>query len=217
LREWGQLMKDILLIGIVLFIIVALFGDGGLEISPELSPSLEAALDVNYAPDRSVTTTTIEQQVNNYIERQVEHETVIVNTQPAAVTMPSGGGSTIANGRPGGECMLVPGDVVVMQGSNGECQVLNNGQRFFISPAGTRSWLVGQVEEPTNLVQQARPQAPATTVDDRWAALVPLDELDTQQLQAAYLRNGGKLPLGFRLWTDKEQRDYLAARAESWR
>jgi hypothetical protein len=205
-------MKDILLIVIVLFIIVALFGDGGLEISPELSPSLEAALDVNYAPDRSVTT--IEQQiVGDYVEQQ----TVVVNTQPAAVTMPSGGGSTIANGRPGGACMTIPGDVIVMQGSNGECQVLNNGQRFFISPAGTRSWLVGQVEEPSNLVQQAQPQAPQTTADDRWAALVPLDELDTQQLQAAYLRNGGKLPLGFRFWTDKEQRNYLAARAESWR
>lgn len=226
-------MKDIVLIGIVLFIIVALFGDGGIELSPELSPSLEAALDINYAPDRSVTT--IEQQVNNYIERQVEHETVIVNTLPAAVTMPtSGGGSTIANGRPGGACMTIPGDVVVIQGSNGECQVVNNGQRFFIAPAGTRSWLG---TESAGAAVQAQPQpqervsptsrsgvrverelvAPATTVDDRWAALVPLDELDTKQLLAAYQRNGGKLPLGFRFWTDKEQRNYLAARAESWR
>jgi hypothetical protein len=108
--------------------------------------------------------------------------------------------------------LLVPGDVVVMQGSNGECQVINGGNRFFISPAGTRSWLVGQVAAPTAVVQ-----APATTVDDRWAALVPLDELDTEQLKAAYLRNGGKLPFGFRLWTEIEQRNYLAARGVTWR
>ena len=208
-------MKDLILIGIVLFLIVSLFADGGLEISPELSPALNAALDVNYSPDRSVTTTTIEQQVNNYIERQVEHETVIINTAPAAAAMPSG--STIANGRPAGECFLVPGDVVVIQGSNGECQVINSGQRYFVSPAGTRSWL-GAESAAATVVQAPRELvAPATTVDDRWAALVPLDELDTKQLLAAYQRNGGRLPLGFRLWTDKEQRNYLAARAESWR
>jgi hypothetical protein len=210
-------VKDLILIGIVLFIIVALFGDGGLEISPELSPELSAALDINYAPDRSVetTTTTIEQQI---VGDYVEHQTVVVQpAQPAAaVAMPSGGGggATIANGRPAGECFLVPGDVVVIQGSNGECQVINSGQRYFVSPAGTRSWLGAESAEPTAV--QA-PQAPATTADDRWAALVPLDELDTEQLKAAYLRNGGKLPFGFRLWTNEEQRNYLAARAESWR
>ena len=210
-------MKDIILIGIVLFVLMSFFADGGLEISPELSPELRAALDVNYAPDRSVTT--IEQQiVGDYVEQQ----TVVVNTSPAAaVAMPSGGGgSTIANGRPGGSCLLVPGDVVVMQGSNGECQVLNAGNRFFVSPAGTRSWLTAEGPEPTAVQERVSPRelvAPATTVDDRWAALVPLDELDTKQLLAAYQRNGGRLPLGFRLWTDKEQRNYLAARAESWR
>jgi hypothetical protein len=205
-------MKDIILIGIVLLIIIALFGDGGLTVSPELSPALNAALTVDYSPDRRVTT--IEQQTN--IDTNVEQQTIVVNTSPAAaVAMPSGGGgSTIANGRPAGECFTVPGDVIVMQGSNGECQVLNAGNRFFVSPAGTRSWLTAESAEPTAV--QA-PQAPATTVDDRWAALVPLDELDTKQLLAAYQRNGGRLPLGFRLWTETEQRNWLAARAESWR
>jgi hypothetical protein len=208
-------MKDLLLIGIVLFIIIALFGDGGLTVSPELSPDLRAALDVNYAPDRSVTTTTIEQQI---VGDYVENQTVVVQpAQPAAMPSGGGGGSTIANGRPGGECFLIPGDTVVVRGSNAECQVVNNGQRYFISPAGTRSWLGVQSEEPTSLVQQQAPAAPATTSDDRWAALVPLDEVSTTQLRSNYERNGGQLPLGFRLWSDGEQRIWLAARSESWR
>lgn len=212
-------MKDLLLIAVVLFLLMSFFADGGLdiELSPELSPELRAALDINYAPDRSVTTTNIEQLVSGDL---IENQTILVQpVQPAAaVAMPSGGGGgTIANGRPGGECFLVPGDTIVMQGSNGECQVVNNGQRYFVSPAGTRSWLGVQSEEPTNLVQQPAVQAPATTVDDRWAALVPLDEVSTTQLRSNYERNGGRLPLGFRLWSDSEQRIWLAARAESWR
>lgn len=216
-------MKDILLIGIVLFVLVALFGDGGVTISPTLSPEMQAALNVNYAPDRSVqtNTTTIEQQTN--IDTNIERQTVIVNTQPATVS--SGGGVSIVDGRPGGACFLVPGDLIVDQGSNGECQVVNAGQRYFVAPGGTRSWLRSQSDEPTALVQQIpqgnptriQPQAPATSIDGRWAALVPLDEVSTAQLKGNFTRNGGNLPLGFRFWTDKEQRIWLSARSESWR
>jgi len=161
-----------------------------------------------------VETTNIEHQVSgDYIENQ----TVVIQPAAPVPAVPSASGSTIANGRPAGACFTVPGDVIVIHGSNGECQVVNGGQRYFISPAGTRSWLGVQSEEPSNLVQQQAPAAPATTSDDRWAALVPLDEVSTTQLRSNYERNGGQLPLGFRLWSDTEQRLWLAARAESWR
>lgn len=202
-------MKDILLIGIVIFVIIALFGDGGLEISPTLSPSLDAALDVNYAPDRSVTTTTIEQQV---VGDYVEHQTVVMQPVQAAQPVQSGGVS-IVEGRPGAQCMTVPGDVILTQGGNGECRVVNAGQKYFISPAGTRSWLGAADSTETTAAQ---PQAPAK-IDDRWAAIVPLDEMTTDQLQSNFTRNGGNLPLGFRFWSDGEQRTWLTARSESWK
>jgi hypothetical protein len=196
-------MKDLLLIGIVIFVLVALFGDGGLTISPELDAALDLSpqLDVNYAPDRSVTTTTIEQQiVGDYVERQ----TVIVQQGQAPATS-----GTIAEGRPGGECFTVPGDVVTMAGGNGECFVLNGGQKYFIAPTGVRSWLGAETTD-------AQPAAPAVTNDGRLSAQVPLDEITTQQLQDAFTRNGGELPFGFRLWTDKSKRDYLASRVQTW-
>lgn len=204
-------MKDFLLIGLVLFVIVSLFADGGLDVSPELSPALDAALTVNYAPDRRVETTHIEQQTN--IDTNIEQQTVIVSAQPAAA--PSSGGSSVVDGRPGGACFTVPGDVIVDQGSNGECHVVNNGQRYFIGSGGTRNWLRAQ-DDPT---AHPTPLAavPVTTIDGRWLAIVPLDEMSTDQLKANFVRNGGHLPLGFRFWTDKEQRIWLTARPEAWR
>ncbi len=207
-------MKDILLIGIVIFVIIAIFGDGGLEISPTISPDFAPQLDVNYAPDRSVQTTTIEQQI---VGDYVENQTVVVQPVQAAQPVQSSGG-TIANGRPGESCFLIPGDVVVIQGSNGECQVVNNGERYFISPAGTRSWLHSQPDGTTEQAQSlTQPQAPAKTVDERWAAIVPIDEMTTDQLKSNFSRNGGKLPLGFRFWSDGEQRTWLTARSEAWK
>ena len=203
-------MKDILLIGIVIFVIIALFGDGGLEISPTISPDFAPQLDVNYAPDRSVQTTTIETQVlGDYVEQQ----TVVVQPVQAAQPVQSGGG-TIAEGRPGAQCFTVPGDVIVDQGSNGECHVVNAGQRYFVAPSGARSWLRPQTEDPATTAQ---PQTPAKTIDERWAAIVPLDEMTTDQLKSNFTRNGGSLPLGFRFWSDGEQRTWLTARSEAWK
>lgn len=202
-------MKDILLIGIVLFVIIAVFGDGGLEISPTISPDFAPQLDVNYSPDRSVTTTTIEQQV---VGDYVENQTVVV--QPVQPLQLNGG--TIAEGRPGAQCMTVPGDTILTQGGNGECRVVNGGQKFFISPAGTRSWL-GAADGTETTTAQPQAQTPAKTIDERWAAIVPIDEMSTDQLKSNFTRNGGHLPLGFRFWSDGEQRTWLTARSESWK
>lgn len=202
-------MKDLLLIAIVVFVLVALFGDGGLTVSPELSPELQAALDVNYAPDRSVTTTNIETQVQG---DYVEHQTVIVE-QGAPAVASSG---TIAEGRPGAQCFTVLGDIITSQGGNGECYVVNGGNKWFIAPTGRRDWLgpADVVATPTDAAPA--PAAPAVGNDGRLLAQIPLDEISTQQLQNAFLRNGGRLPLGFRFWTDSSKRDYLTARARTW-
>jgi len=205
-------MKDLLLIGIVIFVIIALFGDGGLEISPTISPSLDAAttFDITYAPDRSVETTTIEKQVlGDYIESQ----TVVMQPVPANGSV-NVGGSALVDGRPGGECFTVPGDVVVEAGGNGECYVINAGQKYFIGSGGMRSWLRAVdevVPAPTSI------QIPPVSNDGRWMATVPADEMTTAQFKENFKRNGGELPFGFRFWTDKEQRAWLSARPEAWR
>lgn len=203
-------MKDLLLIGITLFALVAFFGDGGLTISPEVSPELQAALefspalDVNYAPDRSVTT--IETQVQgDYIENQ----TLIVNE--GAPVVASG---TVADGRPGGACITVPGDVIVIQGSSGECYVVNAGQKYFVTPTGRRDWLG---------VADASPATPTTSIPENSLATpatvtveLMYDQVTTDQLQANYLRSGKQLPFGFRFWSEYEKRLWLSARFESW-
>ena len=78
-------MKDFLLLIVGGAILVALFADGGLTVSPTLSPALDAQLSVQYAPDRSVTT--IEQQTN--IDTNIERQTVIYQAAPAAAAGPS--------------------------------------------------------------------------------------------------------------------------------
>lgn len=211
-------MKDFLLIVVVLFVIVALFGDGGLEISPTISPSLDAAfntaLDVTYAPDRSVETTTIETQVlGDFIESQT-----LVMQPVSSVPRSNVGGSSVLDGRPGGACFTVPGDVIVEQGSNGECQVINANQRYFVAPGGTRSWLRSQDQpEAGVVVQPPSVQIPPVSNDGRWMAVLPLDQLTTAQMKENFKRNGGELPLGFRFWTDEEQRTWLTAKPEAWR
>ena len=189
-------MKNLLLFGLAITVLIALFGDGGLEVSPTVSPSLEfsPALEfkpnVSYAPDRSVTT--------NNIETNIEHQTVIVQAPPSSVTSGAavGGSSTVDPAY--NLCQPSPGETIVDgPDGHGACTVQDaNGQRFFVNAAGVK-WLLGNA--PTAALQ------------------APDNGLSLDQLQAAFLRNGGQLPWFWDTRSEAAQMDWLKEQSETWK
>ena len=195
-------MKNLLLFGLAITVLIALFGDGGLEVSPTVSPSLEfsPALEfkpnVSYAPDRSVTT--------NNIETNIEHQTVIVQAPPSSVTSGAAvGGVTVLDNEnmTGPGCSnLYPGEKIYNGPDlQGACFVENEqGQKFFINIKGTR-WLLGGSAAEANGIQ---PQGADLSLD---------------QLQAAFLRNGGQLPWFWDTRSEAAQMDWLKEQSETWK
>lgn len=133
-------MKNILIIALIVLALIAMFGDGGLEVSPTLSPALEfsPALDlkpsVNYVP--------------THIDTNIEQQTVIVQgaQQYTGDWAPANGGVTVLDN----ESMTGPGCVGLYPGERiyngpdmqGACFVENDqGQKFFINIKGVR-WLL---------------------------------------------------------------------------
>jgi len=188
-------MKNILLLGLAVLLLIALFGDGGLEVSPTVSPSLkfspnlEFSPNVSYAPDRSVNTTNI--------ETNIEHQTVII--QQPATQHQSGGGVAIVDPA-GTTCTPLPGETIVNGPDiKGACTVEDSaGNRFFLNASGSR-WPLAS----TPGVASVQPLQPAT-------------ELTLEQLQAAFLRNGGNLPYLWDFQTQAGQIDWLMEQAETW-
>ncbi len=195
-------MKNLLLFGLAILVLIALFGDGGLEVSPTVSPSLEfsPALEfkpnVSYAPDRSVTT--------NNIETNIEHQTVIVQAPPSSVNSGAAtGGVTVLDN----ENMTGPGCTNLYPGEKiyngpdlqGACFVENEqGQKFFINIKGTRWLLGGSVAEANGIQPQGA-------------------DLSLDQLQAAFLRNGGQLPWFWDTRSAAAQMDWLKEQSETWK
>lgn len=188
-------MKDFLLLIVCGLVAVALFADGGLTFAPDLAPALDAQLSVQYAPSRSVTT--IEQQTN--IDTNIERQTVIYQAAPAAAA-----GVNLVDMGPG-RCAVQPGDIIESEQGNGACFVANGGQRFFVNPNGNR-WPVddgrGLAPLPTANAQPLQPAPAALTLE---------------QLQAAFLRNGGQLPWLWSLRSEASQYEWLSQRGETWR
>lgn len=207
-------MKNLLLFGLAITVLIALFGDGGLEVSPtvspalKFSPNLEFKPNVSYAPDRSVNTTNI--------ETNIEHQTVIVQA-PAANGMGAvdGHGVTLldpsAPGATNLDCFgLYPGERVYNgPDAQGACFVQNEqGQKFFVNRSGVRWLLNGTVEQANGLT----PLAPAPT------PLSPADGGPTlDQMRAAFLRNGGELPFGWSWWAPYSQERWLKEQAATWK
>lgn len=191
-------MKDFLLLIVAGLVLVAIFGDGGAVLSPELSPSLEAKLDVSYAPDQS--TTTIENQT--VIDTNIEEQTIIYQAAPVGTT--SDKGVHLIDMGPG-RCAVQPGDVVESEQGNGACFVANGGQRYFINPNGAR-WPVdngsGLAPVPTATAQPLQPAPAALTLE---------------QLQAAFLRNGGELPWLWGLRSETSQYEWLSQQPLTWK
>ena len=194
-------MKNLLLFGLATLVLIAMFGDGGLQVSPtvspalEFSPNLEFKPNVSYAPDRSVNTTNI--------ETNIEHQTIIVQAPPSSVTSgASAGGVTVLDN----ESMTGPGCSNLYPGEQiyngpdlqGACFVQNaEGQKFFINRMGTR-WLLGGSVAAANGIQ---PQAADLSLD---------------QLQAAFLRNGGQLPWFWDTRSEAAQIDWLKDQNLTW-
>ena len=183
-------MKNLLLFGLAITVFISLFADGGLEVSPtvspalEFSPNLEFKPNVSYAPDRSVNTTNI--------ETNIEHQTVIVQAPPSSVNSgASYGSSTVDPIGPG--CQPAPGETIVNGPDiKGACTVQDaSGNRFFINALGNR-WLMGGALQPQ-------------------AADLSLD-----QLQAAFLRNGGQLPWFWDTRSEAAQVDWLKEQPATW-
>lgn len=181
-------MKNLLLFGLAITVLIALFGDGGLEVSPTVSPALEFKPNVSYAPDRSVTT--------NNIETNIEHQTVIVQS-PASVQAGAVGGSSTVD--PAYNlCQPADGETIVQKpDSKGACVVQDaSGNRYFINAAGVK-WLLGNA--PTTALQ------------------APDNGLSLDQLQAAFLRNGGSLPWFWDTRSEAAQMDWLKEQSETWK
>lgn len=184
-------MKDFLLLIVVGLVLVAIFGDGGAVLSPTISPAFDAALNVQYSPDRSVTT--IEQQTN------IEHQLVVV--QPPAQAVP-GGVSLIDMGP--GRCAVQPGDAVESEQGNGACFVqAADGLRYFVNPNGNR-WPV----------DDGRDLAPAPT--GQAVLLAPDVPRTLEEMQVAFLHNGGELPWFWGLKSDDDKRAWLAREDLTW-
>lgn len=122
-------MKNILIIALIVLALIAMFGDGGLEVSPTLSPALEfsPALEV----DTSIT------YVPTHIDTNIEQQTVIM---PVTVAAP-GGSSTVDPEY--NRCEPLPGETMVQKpDAKGACIVVDeSGNKFFINAAGVR-WLL---------------------------------------------------------------------------
>lgn len=194
-------MKDFLLLIVGGAILVALFADGGgLELSPTISPALDAQLSVQYAPSRSVTT--IENQTT--IDTNIERQTVIYQAAPVG----TGAGVSLVDAGPG-RCAAQPGDVIEQEQGNGACFVANNGQRFFVNPNGNR-WPVdnGAAVDAAGGGLMALPTP---------AALVMPGVLTVEQLQAAFLRNGGALPWFWNMRSDDDKRTWLTQQSLTWK
>lgn len=201
-------MKNLLLIIIGFLILVALFGDGGLEVSPTVSPDFSPQFDfspnVSYAPDRSVTN----------IDTKIEHQTVIV--QPLTPSFQwSGKTGLIATtvDPPYQRCQPLPSETIY-EGPDGRggCKVIDaQGNRFFINPAGSR-WPLenggGVIQQWVEANRQGQGVQPA---------LQPATEPTVEQMQAAYLRNGGRLPLTWSWFGEERKRRFLAGQAETWK
>ena len=187
-------MKNLLLFGLAITVLIALFGDGGLEVSPtvspalEFSPNLEFKPNVSYAPDRSVNTTNI--------ETNIEHQTVVVQAPPSSVTSGAVGGSSTVD--PAYNlCQPAAGETIVDgPDGHGACTVQDaSGNRFFINAAGVK-WLLGGTQT---------------------ALQAPDAGLSLDQLQAAFLRNGGQLPWFGDTRSEAAQMDWLKEQSETWK
>lgn len=209
-------MKDFLLLIVAGLVLVAIFADGGLELSPEISPAFDAALNVQYSPDRS--TTTIEQQTN--IDTNIEHQLVVVQPPPE-----SSKGVRLVDVGPG-RCPAQPGDIIEEEQGNGACVVVADGRRYFVNPSGGRWPLVDNSGLPGELVPLPAPTTEFPTSSAGYsfgilgtaAALQPPAAPPTlDQLQAAFLRNGGELPMLWSWRSEASQYEWLKGRAETWR
>jgi hypothetical protein len=205
-------MKNALLWFIGTLVVIAVFADGGLEVSPTVSPEFSPQFDfspnLNYAPDRSVTT--IESQTN--IGTNVEHQTVIVQPlTPSYQWNGQTGLSATTVDPPYRECDPLPGETIY-EGPDGRggCKVVDSlGNRFFINPVGSR-WPLGG----DNTLKEAVERLRAT----QGQPLQPQQaDLTLDQLQAAFLRNGGSLPFLWDFQSEQSQIDWLKEQPESWK
>ena len=223
-------MKDFLLWIVAGLVLIALFADGGLTFSPDLSPALTAQLDLNYAPDQS--STTIEQQTNidTNIERQ---QTTIIYQGAASAPTNNSPGVHLVDAGPG-RCAMQAGDVLEQEQGNGACFVWNGNHKFFINPNGNR-WEVdstGQTPPPTATGNPLGAVASTTIVTtspasapsggnplgaDAAVLLAPTVPRTLIEFQAAFLRNGGTLPWLWNLRGDDFKIKWLSQQAETWR
>lgn len=195
-------MKDFLLLIVAGLVLTVLFADGGLELSPTISPAFDAALNVQYSPDRSVTT--IESQTN--IDTNIEHQLVVV--QPPAPQAAPGGVSLVDVGP--GRCAVQPGDTIESEQGNGACFVqAADGLRYFINPNGNR-WPVAEFPTDTR-PDDGRGLEPAPAV-----LLAPGVPRTLEEMQVAFLRNGGELPWFWGLKSDDDKRAWLAKQEATW-
>ncbi len=214
-------MKDLLLWIVAGLVLIALFGDGGLTFSPDLSPALTAKLDVNYAPDQSTTTeyvrdnsVTIEQQTN--INTNIERQQTTVIYQSAPVGTRAGGVELVDVGP--GRCAMQAGDVLEQEQGNGACFVWNGNRKYFINPNGNR-WEVdstGQQPPPQVAASAIVSTAPASA-SDAAVLLAPDVPRTLIEFQAAFLRNGGQLPWLWNLRGDDFKIKWLTKQEETWR
>lgn len=187
-------MKNLLLFGLAVTVFIALFSDGGLEVSPNVSPSLQfkPALEfkpnVSYAPETTTNTT----RIDTNIESQTNIENQILLILPAAPAANQSYGSTTVD-PVGPGCQPAPGETIVNGPDiKGTCTVQDQaGNRFFINVKGVR-WLMGAT------------------------SLQPQGELTLEQLQAAFLRNGGELPTLYNWWGADGQMDWLKRQSATW-
>lgn len=194
-------MKSLLLFGLATLVLIAMFGDGGLEVSPtvspalKFSPNLEFKPNVSYAPETTTNTTRIDTNIESQtnIETNIEHQTVIVQAPPSSANSGASYGSTTVD-PVGPGCQPAPGETIVNgPDTKGACTVQDaSGNRFFINALGNR-WLMGGALQPQ-------------------AADLSLD-----QLQAAFLRNGGQLPWFWDTRSEAAQMDWLKEQAETWK
>ena len=187
-------MKNFLLLFAGFLVIVVLFADGGLNVSPNFSPNVSPSFSfdtsISYAPDRSVTTT--------HIDTNIEHQTVIIGEQ----RQNTGGVTTVDPAFRA--CQPRPGETVESDSmdTKGACTVLDqSGQRWFINAAGTR-WPIQDLTQSSN--QQN-------------STLQPAGQLTIEQMQVAFLRNGGQLPFNWSWFGEERKRRYLTDRVETWK
>lgn len=197
-------MKDFLLLIVGGLVLVAIFGDGGLEFSPNLSPAFDANLNVQYSPDRSVTT--IENQTT--IDTNIEEQTIIYQTAPVGAN-PAPGVNLVDVGP--GRCATQPGDVIEQEQGNGACFVWNGDRKFFINPNGNRWEVEASGQTPPAAATSS------TTVVTTTVLLAPDVPRTLPEFQAAFLRNGGTLPFFWNLRSDESKIQWLTQQGETWK